>query len=76
MGYESGGLKMIDLDNFIKSLKICWIKRMVEAENDAILNRIYINNLRPFGGKLLFECNILENDVCRYTQNRFLKDVL
>ena len=76
MGYESGGLKMIDLDNFIKSLKICWIKRMVEAENDAILNRIYINNLRLFGGKLLFECNILENDVCRYTQNRFLKDVL
>ena len=49
---------------------------MVEAENDAILNRIYIHNLRPFGGKLLFECNILENDVCRYTQNRFLKDVL
>ena len=43
---------------------------MVEAENDAILNRIYIHN---FGGKLLFQCNILENDVCRYTQNRFLK---
>ena len=67
---------MIDLDNFIKSLKICWIKRMVEAENDAILNRIYIHNLRPFRGKLLFKCNILENDVCRYTQNRFLKYVL
>ena len=48
---------------------------MVEAENDAILNRIYINNLRPFGGKLLFECNILENDVCRYTQNRFLNSL-
>ena len=24
----------------------------------------------------MFECNILENDVCRYTQSRFLKDVL
>ena len=44
MGYESGGLKMIDLDKSIKSPKLCWIKRMVEAENDAILNRIYINN--------------------------------
>ena len=42
MGNESGSLKMIDLDNFIKSLKICWIKQMIEAENDAILNRIYI----------------------------------
>ena len=49
---------------------------MVEAENDAILNRIYIHSLTPFWGKLVFECNILENDVCRYTQNRFLKDVL
>ena len=36
---------MIDLDNFIKSPKIYWIKRMVEAENDAILSRIYIHNL-------------------------------
>ena len=42
---------MIYLDNFIKSLKMCWIKRMVEAENDAILNyRIYIHNFRSFGG--------------------------
>ena len=41
-----------------------------------ILNRIYIHNLQPFGEKLLFQCYILENDVCRYTQNRFLKDVL
>ena len=33
MGYENGGLKMTDLDNFIKSLKVCWIKRMKEADN-------------------------------------------
>ena len=50
------------------------IKRM--AGNDVILNRIIVDNLRPFGGKLLFECNILENDVCRYTQIRLLKHVL
>ena len=49
---------------------------MVEAENDAIKNRIYIHNLRSFGGNLLLECNILEDDACRFTQNRFLKDVL
>ena len=76
MGYESGGLKMIDLDNFINSLKICWIKRMIEAENDAILNKIYINSLSSFGGKLLFECNISEDDICRITPNSILNDVL
>ena len=45
MGYENGGLKMIDIDNFIKALKVCWIKWMIEADNDSILNRIYIYNL-------------------------------
>ena len=76
MGYENGGLKMIDIDNFIKALKVCWIKRMIEADNDSILNRILIYNLRAFGGNLLFECNISENDICKFTQNIFLKDVL
>ena len=54
----------------------CWIKRIIEADNDSILNRIYIYNLRAFGGNLLFECNISENDICKFTQNIFLKDVL
>ena len=76
MGYESGGLKMIDLGNFINSLKICWIKQLIEADNDAILNKIYINNLSSFGRKLLFECNISEDDICKITHNRFLNDVL
>ena len=48
----------------------------MEAENDSILNRIYIYNLRSFGGNLLFECNISENDICKFTQNRFLKNIL
>ena len=67
---------MIDIDNFIKALKVCWIKRMIKADNDSILNRIYIYNLRAYGGNLLFECNISENDICKFTQNIFLKDVL
>ena len=76
MEFESRGLKMIDLDNYINSLKLCWIKRMIEADNDAILNKININNLSSFSGKLLFECNTPEDDICRITQNRFLNDVL
>ena len=38
MGYENLGLKMIDIENFIKALKVSWIKRMIEADNDSILN--------------------------------------
>ena len=76
MDYEKGGLKMIDLETFIKSLKICWIKRMIESEDNGILKNIYLSKLKPFGGKLLFECNFSENDIHRFTQNIFLKDIL
>ena len=55
MRYENGGLKMIDIDNFIKALKVCWIKRMIEADNDSILNRIYIYNLLALSSNLVFE---------------------
>ena len=48
MGYENGGLKMIDIDNFIKALKVSWIKRMIEADYDSILNwkLIYTTSLQ------------------------------
>ena len=65
-GMKGGGVKMIDLDNFINSLKICWIKRMIEADNDTILNKnIYTNNLSSFGGNFLLECNISEDNILK-----------
>ena len=48
---------MIDLETFRKSLKICWIERIIE--------------FKPFGGKLLFERNFSKNDIHRFTQNSF-----
>ena len=30
---------MIDLEIFMKSLKICWIKRMIDAEDDGLLKK-------------------------------------
>ena len=48
MDYEKGGLKMMDLETFIKSLKICWIKRMTESEDNGILKNIYLSKLKPF----------------------------
>ena len=38
--YESGGLKMIDLETFIDSLKITWIKRFIESDDNGILNKL------------------------------------
>ena len=49
---------------------------MIEYEDNGILKNIYLSKLKPFGGKLLFECNFSENDIHRFTQNNFLKDIL
>ena len=52
---------MIDLEILMKSLKICWIKRMIESEDDGLLKNLYLNKFNQFGGKLLFESNYSEN---------------
>ena len=32
---------MIDLETLIKILKICWIKIMIESEDDGLYKKIY-----------------------------------
>ena len=36
---------MINLKTFIKSLKICLIKRMIESKDDGLLKNLYLNKL-------------------------------
>ena len=67
---------MIDLEIFMKSLKICWIKRMIESEDDGLFKNLYLSKLNQFGGKLLFESNYSENEIDIFTQNVFLKAIL
>ena len=31
--YQNGGIKMIDLDNFIKAIKLTWIRRLLKNQN-------------------------------------------
>ena len=33
--YENGGLKMIDLESMIKSLRLAWLKRIFQCNNGA-----------------------------------------
>ena len=48
MNYSEGGFKMINLDNFIKALKITWIRRLYKKPNApfAILFKITITDLK------------------------------
>lgn len=75
--YENGGLRMIDLEKFIWSLKVSWIKRIIDPKHDTLFKHIYINKLKDFCGKLYFECNFSEEDILKaFKQDGFFRDVL
>ena len=75
--YNQGGLRMIDTEKFIWSLKASWIKRFLQSENKSLLKTLYENDFREFGGNILFECNFNEFDVLKHFKNKpFLKDIL
>ena len=62
--YEAGGIKMVDIRKYIQSLKITWIKRLLDPNSNSLLKKIYLNGLNNFGMDLYFECDIHEK---RYT---------
>ena len=43
-GYEKGGLRMIDIQQFINALKISWIRRSIIENKDCFIihNTLYI----------------------------------
>ena len=61
--YEEGGLKMIDMDCMIKSLRLAWLKRLLNGSN-ATWKRYLIYQLEPLGGLFFLNCNY---DVDDYT---------
>ena len=75
--YKDGGLKMIDIEKFIKSLKSSWVKRILDTSNNGIWKQIYMKKLNQFGGKLLFESNIKRKDIIKhFTDETFLQNNL
>ena len=68
---------MIDIENFILSLTVSWVKRLLQPECNSLLKSIYEGDLRPFGGALLFECNFKQLDINSHLKNTpFLRDIL
>ena len=61
--YDQGGLRMIDIEKFIWSLKASWIKRFLQSETKSLLKTLYENDFKIFGGNILFEGNFSEVDI-------------
>ena len=60
--YKNGGLKMIDLESMIQSLRLAWIKRILGA-NDGTWKSYLRHLLYRFGGLFLFHCNYDIKDI-------------
>ena len=54
--YKKSGLKMIDLESMIKSLRLAWLRRIF-SENDGPWKHYLQHKLKSFGGLFLFLCN-------------------
>ena len=74
---ENGGLKMIDTNKFLKSLKSNWVKRLLDNTNDGLWKVFYKKKINKYGGKLGFESNISTKDIIQlFPIKVFFQDVI
>ena len=60
--YEGGGIKMVDIESMIKSLRLAWLKRIFGDNSGAWKNYLeYL--LNETGGLVLFNCNYNVKDL-------------
>ena len=60
--YEGGGIKMVDIESMIKSLRLAWLKRIFGGNSGAWKNYLeYL--LKETGGLALFNCNYNVKDL-------------
>ena len=71
--YEKGGLKMIDLESMVKSLRLAWLKRLFNDSN-ATWKTYLFHLLKPVGGRFFLNCNY---EVSDYTiSSQFYQELL
>ena len=66
--YEMGGMKIVDMEKFIQSLKISWIKRILNQNNNSAIQKIYL--LKNYGNKY-FECDSHMSDIPKSFEETF-----
>ena len=75
--YEDGGLKMLNLKSFSRSLKFTWIQKYLNDESHEKWKVFIDYYLKQLGGKLIFSCNLRKDDISHISiSNEFLKELL
>ena len=60
--YQDGGLKMLDIMEFNKALKITWILKYISDDCQSKWKSFFDLYLSKFGGKLVFTSNLARKD--------------
>ena len=76
--FREGGLKMIDLISFNKSLKTTRIKKYLDNSNSGKWKIFFKMALKKFGCQNFFSCNLNIRDTLETitTSDAFLKEML
>ena len=75
--YEDGGLKMLNLKSFNRSLKFTWIQKYLNDESHEKWKVLIDYYLKQLGGKLIFSGNLRKDDISHINiSNEFLKELL
>jgi hypothetical protein len=75
--YSVGGLRMCHIPSLLKGLKIAWVKRFIDCNNSGHWKIFFNYYLKPFGGDLLWYCNINNSEECiNNIKNEFVKNVV
>ena len=75
--YKLGGLKMLDIDMFINSLKGSWIKRIYDNDNPSILKQYYQDLLNKHGGDIIFKSKVDSAHINHmFPKNLFLQQII
>ena len=76
--YPEGGLKMIDIASFNKSLKATWIKKYLDSGNRGKWKNFFNLALGKYGGSLFFELgNLNRKDIDKLKiEDPFIKEIV
>ena len=73
--YANGGLKMLDIKTFNRSLKSIWIKKYLD-NSDGKWKSYFDHYISKHGGKIIFFGNLNFNDIKHNIKDEFLVEVL
>ena len=75
--YEEDRLRMTDMNYYINSINITWVKRLTDPENKGAWKIPHVHELDKYGGFLFLKCNLRADDLkLLKIKNMFFKDVL